>query len=133
MSNVITKSYIDLMVQGGVNWLQAGPKHPKNPKDGDAYYNTSNDLMYVYDGNQWAQIGSNHTMSIEVSTLDVIASDDIYVLSIEGRIINLTPNESAKVGEQVVTGQKEVLEYLRERVDSNQILWIEKFIFDKMT
>ncbi len=51
-----TKQYVDSLTQG-INWHNADSP-PNTPSKGDAFYNTSDDIMYVFDDNSWVKMVS---------------------------------------------------------------------------
>lgn len=41
-----------------ISWLEAGRAHPEGAMPGDVYYNTEEDMMFMYDGIGWVGFAS---------------------------------------------------------------------------
>jgi len=126
--NAVLNSQINSLNQG-INWLEADSKHPTNGNDGDAYFNTADGKMYVYDGSNWLLVDTAFEEQ-PIYTVDVMASDNIYTLHIQGQLATLDPKDKSQLGEPLVTGAEEILEYLKDRINDTQLMWVEKAIFE---
>lgn len=103
---------------------------------GNSFYISDNiNPIQIHTGNTdnviWSD--SNYTFNdtyLHVyETLDIIADEEIYTLRIIDNDIYLNVKET---GDLILSGQTEVLEYLKTRVTQTQFLFVQRFIFEKL-
>lgn len=95
------------------------------------YTTCPDNTLYVSDSTGNFSISSNPgALYVRCETLDIIADEEIYILKIVDKDLYLHIKET---NEFVTAGQTEILEYLKSRVTQNQFLFVQRFIFDKMT
>ena len=94
----------------------ASTSNPGSPAEGDAYYNSTDNKLNVYDGSDWAAVGAGGG-TIELVASGTLANGQTVIIQSDGTV-KAVSGESQSVGSAAVYESANVSGYLAATFDS---------------